>query len=97
MRVLLGFESMIPASERAKTLRALDRATTVTGCFTSLEADRDADWMRDWVGSRAELGVMGNASDGKRTPTSPSSSPQPGFCTELFHLVIRGFLTTAVV
>jgi hypothetical protein len=31
MRVLLGFESMISASERAKTLRALDRTATVTG------------------------------------------------------------------
>jgi hypothetical protein len=27
------FEPTIPASERAKTVRALDRAATVTGCY----------------------------------------------------------------
>jgi hypothetical protein len=35
----VGFEPMIPASERAKTVHALDRSPTVTGHFTSYHCE----------------------------------------------------------
>jgi hypothetical protein len=36
----VGFEPTIPASERAKTVHALDRSATVTG-FNSLTGERN--------------------------------------------------------
>jgi hypothetical protein len=36
----VGFEPTIPASERAKTVHALDRASTVIGMFT----DTSSNW-----------------------------------------------------
>jgi hypothetical protein len=49
----VGFESMIPASERAKTVHALDRSATVTGCidFTFVVSRwvRGRTWQRIWA------------------------------------------------
>jgi hypothetical protein len=52
----VGFEPTIPASERAKTVHALDRSATVTGPLLFIE--KKNIFLQLWIEPRISTGLM---------------------------------------
>jgi hypothetical protein len=88
----VGFESTIPASERVKTVHALDRSATLTGVYrirklkSCQSPTKGCGWMDGWMDGRTD-GRTDGWTDG-RTDGRMYFYMYEHFCVQFFSLII---------